>query len=110
MTRRPQADLTVMTYNLYLGTDVASIFTISDPAMLSAEIARMYGEIEASDFPARAATIATSIKEAQPHLIGLQEVPLIRFSGIERSFRAILMDALEAADLEYEVAQTDRAD
>ena len=104
MARRPQADLTVMTYNLYLGTDVASIFTITDAAMLPTEIARMYGEIRASDFPGRAATIAASIKEAQPHLIGLQEVPLIRFGNNELSFRAILMSALESADLDYEVA------
>ena len=103
MTRRPQADLTVMTYNLYLGTDVASIFAISDPAMLPAEVARLSGEIVASNFPARAAAIAVSIKEAQPHLVGLQEVPLIR-AGIELDFRTILMSALADADLDYKVA------
>ena len=104
MTRRPQADLTVMTYNLYLGTDVASIFAISDPAMLQSEVETLSGEIVASNFFARAAAIAASIKEAQPHLIGLQEVPLIRAGVIELDFRAILMSALVAAELDYTVA------
>ena len=71
----------------------------------------MYGNIVASDFPGRAAAIAKSVKEAQPHLIGLQEVSLIRSGGNEFSFRAILMNALEAADLDYEVvAEVQNAD
>ena len=65
----------------------------------------------ASDFPGRAAAIAKSVKEAQPHLIGLQEVPLIRFGGNEFSFRTILLSALNAAGLDYEVvAEVQNAD
>ena len=104
MVAPPEATtLTVMTYNIYVGTEVAGIFTLADPALVPGEISKMYGNIVASDFPRRAAAIAKSVKEAQPHLIGLQEVSLIRFGGNEFSFRAILMSALEAADLDYEV-------
>ena len=104
MVAPPEATtLTVMTYNIYVGTEVAGIFTLADPALVHGEISKMYGNIVASDFPRRAAAIAKSVKEAQPHLIGLQEVSLIRFGGNEFSFRAILMSALESADLDYEV-------
>ena len=104
MVAPPEATtLTVMTYNIYVGTEVAGIFTLADPALVPGEISKMYGNIVASDFPGRAAAIAKSVKEAQPHLIGLQEVSLIRSGGTEFSFRAILMSTLEAADLDYEV-------
>ena len=104
MVAPPEATtLTVMTYNIYVGTEVAGIFTLADPALVHGEISKMYGNIVASDFPRRAVAIARSVKEAQPHLIGLQEVSLIRFGGNEFSFRAILMSALESADLDYEV-------
>ena len=104
MVAPPEATtLTVMTYNIYVGTEVADIFTIADPALVSEEITKLYTNVVASDVPGRAAAIAESVKEAQPHLIGLQEVSLIRFGGNEFSFRAILMSALEAADLDYEV-------
>ena len=104
MVAPPEATtLTVMTYNIYVGTEVAGIFTLADPALVPGEISKMSGNIVASDFPGRAAAIAKSVKEAQPHLIGLQEVSSIRFGGTEFSFRAILMSALEAADLDYEV-------
>ena len=104
MVAPPEATtLTVMTYNIYVGTEVAGIFTLADPALVPGEISKMHGNIVASDFPGRAAAIAKSVKEAQPHLIGLQEVSLIRSGGTEFSFRAILMSTLEAADLDYEV-------
>ena len=117
MTQRPAPEppeattLTVMTYNIYVGTEVAGIFTVSDPALVTEEVNKMYANVVASDFPGRAAAIAKSVKEAQPHLIGLQEVSLIRSGGNEFSFRAILMNALEAADLDYEVvAEVQNAD
>ncbi len=32
MVERPHTDLTVMTYNLYIGTELAGLFAITDPA------------------------------------------------------------------------------
>ena len=112
MVAAPEATpLTVMTYNVYVGTEVAGIFTITDPALVSAEIDKLYANVVASDFPGRAAAIAKSVKEAQPHLIGLQEVSSIRIGGNEFSFRTILLSALNAAGLDYEVvAEVQNAD
>ena len=92
-----------MTYNLYVGTDVDGIFAVPDPGSLQAEIDRLYANVLASDVPGRAAAIAKSVKETQPHLIGLQEVSVLRHAGIVFSYREILMGAFEAADLDYEV-------
>jgi len=103
--------LTVMTYNIYIGTEVAGIFTVADPAALPAEIDRLYANIVASDFPGRAAAIAKSVAETQPHLIGLQEVSLIRHAGAVFSYREILMSTFAAAGLNYEVvAEVQNAD
>ena len=103
--------LTVMTYNIYIGTEVAGIFTITDLASLPGEIDKMYANIVASNFPVRAAAIAKSVKETQPHLIGLQEVSVIRHAGAVLSYREILMGAFEAAELDYEVvAEIQNAD
>ena len=105
MAERPPSDLTVMTYNLYIGTELSGLFTITDPAQLPAEIARMYRNVEASDVPGRLAAIAKLVKEERPHLIGLQEVSLIRYPATpEINFREILMSALKAEGLDYKVA------
>ena len=54
MVAPPEATtLTVMTYNIYVGTEVAGIFTLADPALVPGEISKMYGNIVASDFPGR---------------------------------------------------------
>ena len=95
--------LTVMTYNIYIGAEVAGIFSIADPTAVPAEVAKIYANIVASNFPGRAAAIARSVKETQPHVIGLQEVSMIRHAGAEFSYREILMSAFRDADLDYEV-------
>ncbi len=105
MAERPPSDLTVMTYNLYIGTELAGLFAITDPALLLAEVDRMYRNVEASDVPGRLAAIAKLVKEERPHLIGLQEVSVIRHqANPEFNFREVLMSALEAEGLNYKVA------
>ena len=71
-------EITVMTYNVYLGGDAESIFVIppTDPALLST-IAQVYQQTVASDYQSRAEAIADSIEEHQPHLVGLQEITLM---------------------------------
>ena len=78
----------------------------------------MYNNVIASDFPGRAVAIAKSIKTSQPHLIGLQEISLIRHQSpgdsitnrtpnaeeVVLDYLQILMDALQAEGLSYEVA------
>lgn len=72
-----KAKIKVMTYNLYVG---ANIFRVFDPPScgVPAAVSEIYQIIQASDFPARAEAIADQILAEEPHVIGLQEVALIR--------------------------------
>ena len=104
MAERPPTDLTVMTYNLYIGTELAGLFAITDPAQLPVALEGMYNSVVASNVPGRLAAIARMVKEEQPHLIGLQEVFVIHHpANPEINFREILMSALQAEGLNYEV-------
>lgn len=116
-TSQPQP-LTVMTYNVYLGASAAAVLSVDNLRQVPEEVANMYQNVMASDFPSRAAAIAKSIKTYHPHLIGLQEVSLIRRQSpgdritggtapaeeIVLDFLQILMGALQAEGLEYHVA------
>ena len=81
-------------------------------------VGELYGNVIASDFPARAAAIAAIVKESQPHVIGLQEIELIRRQDpsdfltnrspnaeeIDLDYLEILMSALHAGGLDYQIA------
>ena len=109
--------LTVMTYNVYVGSSAESLLSVENLIQIPQEVANMYNNVIASDFPGRAAAIAQSIKAYQPHLIGLQEISLIRrqspgdriAGGIVPAeeviidFLQILRDALQAEGLDYQV-------
>ena len=110
--------LTVMTYNVYVGGSVGAVLSVENVLQVPTEVANVYNSVIASDFPGRAAAIAKSIKTYQPHLIGLQEVSLIRTQSpgnslTERTpdaeevildYLQILMGALQAEGLNYQVA------
>lgn len=105
MTPREDEPLKVMTYNVYVGTDVTPLLAISDPALLGGAVAALYGEVVASDFAGRAVAIAGIVKAEQPHVIGLQEISEISRAGtVELDFLEILSNALRAEDLTYTVA------
>ena len=111
--------LIVMTYNVYVGGGPDDLLAVENLLQVPQEVANMYNDIIiASDFPGRAAAIAKSIKAYQPHLIGLQEISLIRRQSpgdriaggtvpaeeTVSDFLQILMDALQAEGLSYQVA------
>ena len=109
--------LTVMTYNVYVGADMLPLLGITNLLEVPGAVASLYDTVIASDFPGRAAAIATTIKAHQPHLIGLQEISLIRtqtpgdrLTGGEPAeevvldFLEIFMNALQAEGLNYQVA------
>ena len=110
--------LTVMTYNVYVGSSAEPLLSVENLLQVPTEVANMYNNVMASDFPARAVTIAKSIKTYQPHLIGLQEISLIRKQSpgdritgglvpaeeVVLDFLQILMDALQTEGLNYQVA------
>jgi endonuclease/exonuclease/phosphatase family metal-dependent hydrolase len=112
--------LSVMTQNLYVG---ANLFQILDgePAEVPLNAAKIFGDIQITDFQQRAEAIADLILEHEPHLIGLQEVSLIRTqcpddivfppndptpnaTDVYADYLQILLGALAARGLEYEVA------
>ena len=110
--------LTVMTYNVYLGASAVDLLSVESLLQVPEEVAKMYNNVIASDFPSRATAIAKSIKTYQPHLIGLQEISLIRSQSpgdiiaggtvpaeeVVQDFLQILMDALQAEGVRYNVA------
>jgi len=107
-----------MTYNVYVGTGAEALLSVQNLFQVPQVTATMYKNIIASDFPARAAAIAKSIKTYHPHLVGLQEIALIRYQSpsdffpdnptlaetVTLDFLQILMDALQAEGLQYQVA------
>ncbi|CAN5126883.1 hypothetical protein BH18ACI2_BH18ACI2_17760 [soil metagenome] len=73
----------VMTRNLYLGADLTPVLnsTSINPTEdnnLFVNAALAFGRVQATDFPARAKLLAREIDDADPELIGLQEVALWR--------------------------------
>jgi endonuclease/exonuclease/phosphatase family metal-dependent hydrolase len=126
-TTGAEATVVVMTRNLYLGGD---LFTLLDPAcaaVIPVCVDALYsGSVVTSDIPGRMAAIADEIEANDPDLVGLQEVSWYRrqipsdyvlgdttANATETTFDflEILLDALEARGLAYEVvAQNDNAD
>ena len=110
--------LTVMTYNIYVGSSTENLLKVENLLQVPTEVANMYNNVVASDFPARATAIANTIKTHQPHLIGLQEISLVRrqspgdlISGgtvsaeeVEMDYLQTLIDAMQAVGLNYQVA------
>ena len=110
--------LTVMTYNVYVGGSTDGLLAVENLLQVPQEVANMYNKVIASDFPGRATAIAKSIKTYQPHVIGLQEISLIRRQSpgdriaggtlpaeeVIIDFLKVLMGALQAEGLNYQVA------
>ena len=112
------APVTVMTYNVYVGSSAEPALETTNLFQIPMVVGELYGNVIASDFPARAAAIATLVKESHPHVIGLQEVELIRRQDpgdfltnrepnaeeIDLDYLELLMNAFQAEGLDYQVA------
>ena len=72
-----KAKIKAVSYNLYFG---ASIFRVFDPPLCGVPqaVADIYSIIQATNFPERAEAIADQILAEEPHVVGLQEVSVIR--------------------------------
>jgi len=112
--------LTVMTQNLYVGANLFKILS-GEPGDVPLNAAEIFSDIQMTDFQQRAESIADLVLEHEPHLIGLQEVSLIRTqcpddivfppndptpnaTDVYADYLQILLDALDARGLNYEVA------
>jgi hypothetical protein len=71
------AKIEVMTQNLYVGADVFRLF---EPALCgpTQSVFELFETVKATNFPERAEAIADIVQRNRPHVIGLQEVSLIR--------------------------------
>jgi len=103
-------ELSVMTRNMYLGTDFSEIFAAQTFEELVAEVAEAYGEVQASVPAERIAGIADEIQANSPTLVGLQEVALWRIGApfdpspaetVTYDFLQLLLNELNRRGLRY---------
>jgi endonuclease/exonuclease/phosphatase family metal-dependent hydrolase len=108
--------VTVLTQNVYHGVDaeLSAVATASSFQDLLEKVAAVYQGYFARNFPERAASFARSIEVTRPDLIGLQEAILVRTQSppdgpatlattVALDYVQILLDALQARGLHYEV-------
>jgi endonuclease/exonuclease/phosphatase family metal-dependent hydrolase len=105
---RADRELSVATYNLYLGADLTPLFGATSIPDLTVRAGQVYDQMVRTDFPRRAEAIADQIAEHEPSVVGLQEVALWQRGPLggdletTYDFLTILLDALERRGLDYE--------
>jgi endonuclease/exonuclease/phosphatase (EEP) superfamily protein YafD len=118
--------VTVMTYNVFQGTELSHTLTAKSASALPAAVAADYTNVIKSKIPARARAIAAEIKAHGPALVGLQEAVLWRTQSpppnqlvaipgtattVSYDFVKLLVRALARLGLHYRaVAITDNID
>ena len=121
----PSTDpLVVMTRNLYVGADIFRVVE-ADPLLVVPTIAEVYATVVQTNFAERAEVLADEVLLHPPHLIGLQEVSLVRrqspgdilfgnpepATDIDMDFLQMYLDALASRGLNYSVvASVENAD
>lgn len=104
----------VMTQNVYPGAVIEAIM-MAPQEQIPFAAAEVWGKIQYTNFPERAATLADKIAADRPHVIGLQEVPIYRTQDpgdaviggtapaetVALDFLQILIDALDARGVSY---------
>jgi endonuclease/exonuclease/phosphatase family metal-dependent hydrolase len=104
----------VMTYNLYLGADLTrSITATTVPEFLDAN-ATIFSNVQQTNFPERAKSLAREIADADPTLLGLQEGAIwttgpfndpAPATNVEYDFIASLRSELAALGAPYDVVR-----
>lgn len=108
------AEIRLLSRNVYAGFQTLAPLLQAPPQQLPVVAAGIFGEVVATDFPERAEALADEIAFSRPHLVGLQEVSRYRrqvpadfqLNATEDvyDFLAILLTALQARGLDYQVA------
>lgn len=118
--------LTVMTWNVYYGTDPSPLLVVTDPSNLPEAAVPVWAQAQFTDFPARAGALARAIAAKRPDLVGVQEAALYRVqfpsdfferlkvgivapnaTTVQWDFLKLLKDSLAARGLHYDVAIND---
>jgi len=101
----------VMTQNLYIGTDLAQLIDVDNDFLFSFKVGDVLQDVRETEFSIRAEKIADAIAATRPVLVGLQEAA--RWSSHDptdpmdfdaywgRDFLKILRSALQARGLSY---------
>lgn len=112
---RADRALKVMTYNIYQGTELQNSIAATTPMQFLLGAGMDFEMMRQTDFAKRVFVIASEVAEHHPDLIGLQEVAQWRtapYPGsapavtVEQDFLAMLLRALEARGLHYEVVSS----
>ncbi|MBI4563421.1 MAG: endonuclease/exonuclease/phosphatase family protein [Planctomycetes bacterium] len=118
--RSAEPGIKVMTQNVYVGFDVGPLLAAQNPNQIPILAAQAFQQLLSTDFPERAEAIADKVALEQPHLIGFQEVALIRIQSpgdlvtggtapaedVLFDYLEILLSALRARNIEYQIAGT----
>jgi hypothetical protein len=108
----------VMTRNVYVGGYIDRIMQATNPNQIPFLVAQSFQEVLSTNFYCRAEALADEILRGQPHLVGLQEISTMyrqspgdylfgnpfQANNLLFDYLQILMDALAARGLEYEVS------
>ncbi|MEH7343150.1 endonuclease/exonuclease/phosphatase family protein [Bacillus sp. JJ1532] len=105
--------ITFMTWNLYVGADLGSIYT-AEFNELPQRVTEVFRQFLATKFPERVKEIARQIALNKPDIIGLQEaelwllqvVPVPSLPIVKYNFIKLLLKELRKIGLHYEVAAT----
>jgi hypothetical protein len=106
--------ITVMTYNVYYGTDPEPLLSVTDPNEIPVVAIPIWALAQQTNFPERAGALAAEIAKQRPHLVGLQEAALWRVQSpsdlatpatdVVYDFLALLVDSLAAHGQSYVLA------
>ncbi|MEJ2603780.1 MAG: hypothetical protein P8172_10870 [Gammaproteobacteria bacterium] len=104
--------LSVMTQNLYVGGDILLPLSATSPEDFLEKAALVIGQILTTDYPQRAMKLAELIGAERPHLVGLQEVYVIRLCldpalticPVDLDYLDILLANLNAEEALYTAA------
>jgi endonuclease/exonuclease/phosphatase family metal-dependent hydrolase len=86
-------ELTVMTRNLYVGADLEKPLSLSS-SELPIAVAEAWATFQNTNYVVRMAAIAEEICSVSPHLVGLQEVMLLRASTPAGDLKADFLETL----------------
>jgi endonuclease/exonuclease/phosphatase family metal-dependent hydrolase len=90
--------LKVLTRNLYLGADLAPTFRVGNPTQLVEAVTKVFGIVQATNFPERAKALADEIAALDPHIVCLQEVSHWRSGPSEYSEDPPILDLTPNAE------------
>ena len=114
--------LTVMTWNVYYGTDPTIVLAAPSPDLIPVYAAQAWALLNQTNFPQRAEALAQAIAANRPEIVGVQEAALWRIQEtsdfnpmdptpnaeeVVYDFLTLLTNALEARVQHYVVAAVD---